>query len=355
MGAVALLIVSLVVAGAVVGTTSYDGRPHAAVGEIFDHPFQEDPLPDRGEVLLPWARVQVGVASPRDELPDLLGAEANLQAPAGGSFVRVDVVLAEDFMIPLAAVALPYVEETSVVLRADGRDYPMTGDGGIVLDPNGPAGQAGTRWVAVEGEPADLEVRVTVDGQTQVVAGEGSAELGRAAELGDIPSNDELADLKRRPCGEVTTEIPAPLRIAGYSRPTCRVSLVLRTPYVDGLGWAEEGQEFVLVHVVVYRRVAVVTGSGNDLTYWDADELEMSGELGGSPAVAQVPVNDLAQGTFAFQDADDPEQLVFGVDADAPLPDLTLTVSTTATLGEPFPTDEERIEARWTVPGEKLS
>ena len=343
----ALAVVVAALAATLVVLKAQDPRPRAAVGEVLDHPFQEDPLPHAGQVLLPWARVQVAAGEPRQELPEVLGAPSPLQAPDGGSFVRVDVSLEEDFALPLAAVATPYSQETEVVLRADGRDYPLSGRGGLVLDPGLPGPQGGSRWVAVAGEPSDLEVRVTVDGETQTVdASDGSVDAGRAADLARLPSPDEVRASEGSPCGK-----PRRLDDSGLSvtyRPSlqCRVQLVLRLPYVDGLGWAEEGREFVVVHVVRPRRVSLTTGPQD--RSWDTD-LTFTARLGESEPVGPgVGVNELNQGALAFQDPEDPQQFVFDV-AQGETGDLTFDLVGQARRGEPFVTERRPVHFRWRV------
>ena len=62
--AAAVLAVVVVALGAtLVAVRAQDARPRAEVGDVFDHPFQEDPLPHTGDVLLPWAQITVGRAS----------------------------------------------------------------------------------------------------------------------------------------------------------------------------------------------------------------------------------------------------------------------------------------------------
>ena len=46
-------------------------------------------------------RAEVTVGQPRDELPDALGAEPNLQATDGGGSVQVQVNIDNDNLIPL--------------------------------------------------------------------------------------------------------------------------------------------------------------------------------------------------------------------------------------------------------------
>lgn len=350
-----VVVVGLAVALIVVRGTA-DDRPRAAVGQVFSAPFAEDDLPHYGEVLLPWARTKTGAGAAREELPDLLGAKANVRAPEGGRFVRVEVKLEKDYIIPLSAVGRPYTQKTEVVLRADGRDYPVSGRDGLVLDPNGPLQQGGGVWVAVEGDPKDLEVRVTTDGVSQVLdASDGSVEAGRAADLAEIPSQDELREMKGASCGTPTRLDDSGLRVDYRPSLKCRVQLALHTPYVDGLGWSDEGREFLVVHVVRPRRLSLISGRGDAATYWDA-ELEFSALLGDAePLGPAMDVNDLNSGPLSISDPDDPEQLVFDVAQGEPMPDLTFDYQGQATTGGPFTVERRPIHFHWTLPGGDLS
>ncbi|WP_193607345.1 hypothetical protein [Nocardioides lijunqiniae] len=355
VAALTVVVVALAVALVVVRSVD-DDRPRAAVGQLFDSPFQQDDLADYGEVLLPWARTKTGAGDVREELPDLLGAAANVRAPEGGRFVRVEVKLEKDYQIPLSAIARPYAQETEVVLRADGRDYPVTGRGGLVLDPNGPLQQGGGRWVAVEGDPTDLEVRVTVDGVTQVVdASDGSVEAGQAVDLAELPSQEEIRDAPDTPCGAPRRLDDSEVRVDYRPGLECRVQFTLRTPYVDGLGWAEEGREFLIVHVVRPHRLSLVSGRGDDTTYWD-DELELSARLGDAqPLRPAGNVNQLNAGFLSIQDPDDPDQLVFDVARGEPVADLTIDYRGEATDGEPFVSERRPVHFQWTIAGGDLS
>ncbi|MCD4534188.1 hypothetical protein LRP67_08855 [Nocardioides sp. cx-169] len=352
---VVLTVVVLSLAATLVAVRAQDSRPRAAVGDVFGHPFSEDPLPHPGEVLLPWARIQVAAGQVSEELPDLLGAEPTVRAPEGGSFVRVEVNLAEDYRIPLSAVSAAYVGDTEIVLRADGRDYPLSVPGGLSMEPSGPLQQDGGRWVAVEGEPEELEVLVTVAGLTQVVdAADGSVEAGRAAGLGALPSPEELRGLRGTPCGEPRRLDRAPVTVHYLPGLECRVQLTLRTPYVDGLGWAETGREFVVVHVVRPRRLSLVSGRGDAAQYWDS-RLRFAARLAGrEPVAPEVDVNDLSRGGLTLLDPQDPTQVVFEVGEGEPLGDLTLDLLADASLGEPFVTRRHEVRFRWTVPGGEL-
>lgn len=348
-----LAAVVLVLTVALVALRARDDRPRAEVGDVFGQPTSQDPLPHLGQVLLPWARTQVGAGEVREELPEILGSEPTVRAPEGGSFVRVEVDLEEDFQIPLSAVAAPYVQETEVVLRADGRDYPLSGPGGIVLDPNGPYGQGGSIWVAVEGEPTDLEVHVTVDGSTQVVdASDGSVDAGRASDLAGLPTPEELRASEGTPCGPPQRLDDTGLEVTYRPSLECRVQLTMRTPYVDGLGWAEDGREFFVVHVIRPRRVSLSSGSGDETDYWDT-RTEIRARLGDSePLVPLADVNTINAG--GLSDPDNPSQAVFDIAAGEPVDDLTLDLVVAARLGEPFVSERRDVRFRWTVEGGEL-
>lgn len=349
VAALTVVVVALTVALVVV--RAQDDRPHAAVGDTFAAPYSEGTLPHLGEVLLPWAHAQVGAGEPQAELPDLLGADANVQAPDGGSFVRVDVDVDLQDLIPVAAVATPFAQETEVVLRADGRDYLLSVPGGLEISPNGAYDQDGARWVAVDGEPSDLEVRITVDGVTQVVdASDGSVEAGQASDLAALPSVEDLQDTDKIRCGASRRLDTTRLTVAYKPAMRCWVQLALRTPYVDGIGWAATGREFLVVHAVLPRDLSLTTGRGDATTYWDND-LRIEARLGDAePLAPAVDVNTLNQGVLSIQDADDPVQVIFDVAAGEPVADLTLRLLADARLGEPFVTKRQTMRFEWTVP-----
>ncbi|KRF10984.1 MULTISPECIES: hypothetical protein [unclassified Nocardioides] len=329
-----------------------DRRPRAEVGDVFRAPSPAKDLPDQATVWIPWARLHVAAGEPKDTLPDLSGAPANLQAPDGGSFVRVQATI-ED-RIPVATIATPFVMEIEVVLRADGKDYPLSGPGGLGLDPNGPLDQGGERWVAVEGHPKDIEVRITVDDETQVVdASDGSVDNGRAAALADIPSAEELADLDDFGCGRFRQR-PAlrgddsPLRISYPEYVTCTVTVSLRTPYVDGIGWAEPGREFMVVQVEPPHDVSVRTEA---IALWRSS-FTLSASLEGRPSVRSSDLSSFDNGYLSSPDGD---QFVFDVAAGEPAGDLALSAHVRAHVGDAIVTERKRTVIAWTVPGRKLA
>jgi hypothetical protein len=342
--AVATLAVTLVVRTA-------DERPRARVGDVF-LAQQTDEESDTTEVLVPWARLEVAVGDPVSELPGSNDdTEALVRPPDGGSFVRVDVRTADDAaQIPLAAMSSPFVGSAEVVLTADGRDYPVT-DRGLDLRASAEVTTfGGTAWVAVEGEPTDLSVAVTVDGQTQVVAG-GKVEPGRAAELDDLPTPEELRDRSAARCGAPVESRTDGLTIRTMEYVRCQRKLALRVPYVDGLGWAAEGRDFLVVQVAAdHRSLDFTTGSGDATTFWRIRDPELVVTLDGADSIGTADVNALDVGLFGVDDPQDPVQHVFDVPSDASADELELTLRLTAVPYDPFDTESRDVLLRWSVP-----
>lgn len=327
-----------------------DSRPLAAPGDVFSSPYGAEPLPHEVRMELPWQHLDVAVGEPRAELPDLGSSPSDVAPPAGGSFVRVDVTKASG-QPPLVGIRRPLSTQVEVAVRADGVDYPVSGrPGGVRLDAETAwPGETGTRWVAVEGTPAGVELVVTVDGEEQVVGTDGAAELGRAEQLSDLPDATTLQAQPEIGCGRSHRDDSSDLELDDYSRDAaCTVTRVLRLPHVDGLGWAPRGREYVVVLLTLDRTVQVERGG------WHADTT-LTARLGGDePLAGPLDVNDLNAGTLALQDPDDPQMFVFEVDAGAH-PDLDAVLELDAVPDDPFATGgAEELRLRWTVDGRRL-
>lgn len=327
-----------------------DSRPQASPGDVFASPFAEEPLPDQVWLELPWRHLDVAVGEPRAELPDLGSSPSDVAPPAGGSFVRVDVTKASG-QPPVVGIRRPLSTQVEVAVRADGVDYPVSGrPGGVRLDAETAwPGETGTRWVAVEGTPADVELVVTVDVEEQVVGSDGAVELGRAEQLSDLPDATILQAQPEIGCGPSHRDDSSDLERDDYSRDAaCTVTRVLRLPHVDGLGWAPRGREYVVV-LLTLDRTAQVEREG-----WHADTT-LTARLGvDEPLAGPLDVNDLNAGTLALQDPDDPQMFVFEVDAGAH-PDLDAVLELDAVPDDPFATGgAEELRLRWTVDGRRL-
>lgn len=347
-GAVLALTLSLAVATMDEGD---DPRPRAVAGDVLDPPYSHDPLPVSGRVVLPWQHVDVAIGAPQEQLPDIGGDPADVGPPEDGGFVRVDARPALDGQIPLVATTRPLQSEVELVLRADGVEYPLSGKGGLELDPNDPSsGAGGTRWVAVPGEPTDLEVAVLVEGQEQTVRADGTVTARRAADLKELPRGSAASKEPIR-CGTLRREDDSPLRVDPEREPDCRLTSVLRTPFVDGIGWAPAGREYLAVAVSHDEdfRVEGPGGSRWEETHRLGASLEGTGPLDGP-----TNLNALDRGTLAVQDPEDPDQFVFEVPAEGPDRDLTVDLTVEARPQDPFVSDRERMKLAWTIPAWRL-
>ena len=326
-------VIALVLALAV--TTLGEGgdpRPVADVGHVYDHPFAEDELPHAGEVSLPWERIEVAVGTPQRELPTILNDAAQLAFAATGRPLQVGV---------------------EVVLRADGAEYPLSGPGGLRFDPNDAfVGSTGSRWVAVPGRPSELEVAVLVDGEEQTVHADGTVSSGRATGLAELPTLSSTSRPDEVACGPTRRTDHSSLRLPeGLDDLACTVKATFRTPYVDGVGWAPEGREYLVV-VAAHDDVPAVDGPAGER--WNATDT-LTGRLDGAePVVAPVDVNAVNAGTLAFQDPDDPRMLVFEVAETGSTGDLVLRLDVDARPDDPAASGHERMRLESTVPEEDL-
>lgn len=330
-----------------------DSRPQASPGDVFSSTFAEEPLPDQVRLELPWRHLDVAVGAAQPELPGISGTPADVAPPEGGSFVRVDLTSPTD-QVPFVGIRRPLATQVEVSVRADGVDHPLSErPGGFRLDPETAWSNAtGTRWVAVDGAPTDVELVVTVDGQEQVVGTDGAADLGRAAQLADLPATTSLQDEPEIDCGPSRRADSSDLELEDYSRDTaCTVTRVLRVPYVDGLGWAPRGREYVAVLLTLDRTVQVEQ-TGDDS--WSS-ATTLSARLGDeAPLAGPVDVNDLNSGTLAIQDPDDPQMFVFEVD-EGTSPDLEAALDIEAVPSDPFATGRETLRLVWDIEGGRLS
>lgn len=347
-------VIALVLALAV--TTLGEGgdpRPVADVGHVYDHPFAEDELPHAGEVSLPWERIEVAVGTPQRELPTILNDAVDVAPPEGGSFVRVDARAAEPAQLAFAATGRPLQVGVEVVLRADGAEYPLSGPGGLRFDPNDAfVGSTGSRWVAVPGRPSELEVAVLVDGEEQTVHADGTVSAGRATGLTELPTLSSTSRPDEVACGPTRRTDHSSLRLPeGLDDLACTVKATFRTPYVDGVGWAPEGREYLVV-VAAHDDVPAVDGPAGER--WNATDT-LTGRLDGAePVVAPVDVNAVNAGTLAFQDPDDPRKLVFEVAETGSTGDLVLRLDVDARPDDPAASGHERMRLESTVPEEDL-
>lgn len=326
-----------------------ESRPRAGAGSIFDNPYAEDPLPRRANVVLPWQHLDVAVGTPQGELPAALGERADVAPPEGGSFVRVDIEPTRQGEVPFIATARPLQTQVEVVLRADGAEYPLDPPGGIEIDVNAPMSySAADRWVAVPGRPSDIEVAVIVDGEEQTVHSDGTVTSGRAADLPAPRATEE----EPVACGKATRGGSTRVSVPDYiDELSCEITTVVRTPYVDGVGWAPPGREYLAILYTNDRLSSVVADDGEEWTATTSTVARMGED---EPIAGPLDVNALNSGTLAIQDPDRPDMVVFEVGASGSPGDLTLRQDIAASPTDPFDASRERMHLTWTVPGEDL-
>lgn len=349
-----LLVIALAVA-VWVTRDDPDERPRATVGALFQREDLTRPLGQGSEAILPWATLEVAAES-TDSLPDLGGGRANVQAPEDGGFVQVQVH-SDPFARPgWVATTWPYANRTEIVLRADDRDYPLTGTNGFELAPdNTPRGRQ-VRWVAVEGHPEHLSIVIRLDGEEQVVnIDDGSVELGRAAALKTAGSTRRTEGSSAFRCGRWVRTDDSPLRTPRGQHVECRVSDVTRTPYADGLGWAEPGHEFLAVTLEVPQSLSVLVAGQP----WKAitlahymEKLSFSARLDGEPSLTDSGSDHQLSNRIVGKRDD---RFVFDVVEGEDVGDLTFVTHVDARPNVGFDDPPDTLRLRWTIPGRKLS
>lgn len=349
-GTAVVLALALVVT---IGMRLAEDRPRASAGEVI-RPEGNVPLPsDAATVHLPWGPVSVAVGEATDEVPEVFGDHSLVAPPDGGSFVRVDLQPApkKDGALPFVATSKPWQAEAEVVLTADGTEYPLDGPEGLGVSPGLPAPiGAHSRWVAVDGRPSDLEVTVTVAGEEQVVDVDGDVTRGRSAALGDVPAVAELRESTSSPCGGVRQSGSSKVTVEPSDVPGCAVDASVRTPFVDGLGWAAKGKEFLVVQSSYEEHVDV---TGEDDESWVVTP-RLDARLDDAPPESRVAGGGTVLGASGSYGA--LETFVFEVPVDEPTGDLALRLDVEAVREDPF--DDGRPERRrlaWTVPSEELA
>src|SRR5699024_3295549 len=136
----------------------------------------------------------------------------------------------------------------------------------------------------------------------------------------------------------------------------CTITATLRTPFVDGLGWAPKGKEYLVVNVAP-ERPALVESPDREGRRW-AVTTQLDGRLGSTrPSAGPTNINVLNEGTMTLQSTDEPEQLVFEVRQGRPTSDLDIGVDVVARPDDPFATrsDTERMRLEWTIPARRVA
>lgn len=337
----------------VVGSHLREDLPRAEPGDILVPPVAADISSRAGTVSLPWQPMSLTVGEPTDELPEALSDRALVAPPEDGSLVPVDFQPAKvkGGPPPFVSQGTPWQAKAEVVLTADGKEYPLDGPDGLGVSAVAPQAPINvSRWVAVEGRPTDVAVTVTVDGQQQTVDTDGDVERGKAAQLRSLPSALELAQEQPNSCGTPEQRGSSTARIAHSDLPECELAGSLRMPFVDGLGWAAKGKEYLVVQVTTDDWVDIPNESDEPLT----TSTSVAARLGTArPEPGPHHVGGSSLGMSAGRDS---HQFVFEVPAGEPATDLALRLDGEAAPTDPFAsTPAQRVRLEWTISGQELS
>lgn len=351
VGAVLALALALAV---VVSHDVQEDRPRATAGDLVVPPAEPDRLPDTGTVALPWSRMSVAVGEPQGEVLETFDGQSLVAPPEGGSFVQVDLrpLQVEDGGAPFVSEGRPWSTEARIVVTADGTDYPVDGPDGLGVAPDSPAPtRSHSRFVAVDGRPTDLTITVEVDGQEQTVDEDGRVTRRRAADLLDLPTNQELRKRVSSSCGTLERSGSSDLEVPPTDEPACDLVGSVRTPFVDGLGWAPRGREYLVVHAAPETSVDV-SGDDDDVDW--TTRTRVRARLGDDRPVSASTSPDGA--VFGNAPRSPVHQFVFEVPADEPVDDLALRLEVDALREDPFTSGEpERLRLEWTVPSGVIS
>ena len=230
---------------------------------------------DEFEVMLPSGQFAFTVTEPRDELSESDAADGeSREAPDGQKYVglgwdwkgmagRAFSLLNHDVAPQVASVSVATGDEEVPVFELDTQDQ-----------------SAGRAWVLVA-DDADPSLRVTYDGLTQTVdLDSGEVDAGAAEGFYDLAAYDV----------DCPDQGPGAGRDGLQYRIDCTVGEVIAVPYVADLGWADEGEIWLLVQVELrlgevrftagtesagYRvdreNGSVTVGDGNPVELWQAE------------------------------------------------------------------------------------
>jgi hypothetical protein len=327
-----LLVVAVVVAtAAVVALDALDAlgddTPRARVGEVF-RGYSVDPVAfvDRPaiDVALPLRHSKIWVDAPGAEPVLFNGREASFRRPDGGSMVSLYLQRDAQRALRLATTSQHPLTLPEIELRVGDRAYFVEGAGEALFAST----DLRAYTVAVDGEPGDLErsdlsLAISLAGVTQVIdlgedAGDDVLDAGPATPLYDQPTLALTGNVDYRnddtPCGKFRWSGQfGPLE--DDRQPTCRVIAQLRTTYVEGIGWAEPGQEFLAVYVAREDpNFGIDARTGARYKIRDG---EVEYRLDGVESLDAVSANALATSLLTLTDPDEPDQAIFRVPADS--------------------------------------
>ncbi|MFC7405322.1 hypothetical protein [Georgenia alba] len=297
----------------------------AEPGQVFDvasgSAEVSEALGDRVELVLPsGATVDAEVGRRQERLPEHAGDEA---PPRGGSFLPISVGLPLEPHLTTGQLDVPDGGTPSLEVRVTAGDVPV------------PVPRDGQLYyVAVAGASGGASVTVTFDGESQTAiwdgAGRVSVDAGRFAEVTPDVELEAWEDDLDHDCGEPELDgTYHRVEDGGPAVLACRLAEVYRTPWVNRLGWAPDGQVWAVGHVDFHALSAQLerrNGARTEAVTLDWDAVE-----GTDTPPPEVRVAGADAAAFATRDdelnadSDLPWRFVAAVDAAQPLPEAEIT------------------------------
>lgn len=271
----AVLCAALVVTACTSEPEDEPTGPRAQVGDVLVHAFPEDVEGRHAYVVVPGARYDFLVSTPREALDTSSAGEAGVAPePADGAAV-VEVtwsytpsdgdwfaaVAEDDPGLPLA-------------LLVDGRRHEV-GE----LDDEG----LHAAWVVVPEDADEISVEVGYNGLTQVVEVVGPSVIEHPTEA---PAHLYGTAPRLEAPVERVARLPRRVPLRG---PEVSTRALTPVPYVTGLGWAPDGRAWVLVDVVVGPLVGGIE-VGEEYVGYLADGGEVAVRLSGARPEQWVPL-----------------------------------------------------------------
>lgn len=208
-------------------------------------------------VVIPDGRIDFTVGAPETDLP---GSQEYDRAPDGGSFVGVSWTWESQHAVRVHEEGQEEIVP-SISLVADGKEYSLD----EVMIPEDeerrPVDFFGGAYVAVDGEPEELAIRVEYDGLEQTAPAEGwdgTEDHGAAAALYGVP---EGPSRYRRDCGEPAVDSHSNFSLD--QTVNCNVQ-VSRMPYHQSVGWAAADKEWLVLEVDPYPGASASWRKGSD-------------------------------------------------------------------------------------------
>lgn len=269
----AVVILALIVGGGLLARHQNDrGRLAVGASRSGDYSMSNDYFSGNFAVLVPGARinldVEVGHAAWKSD--DATGDSVTVKAPRGGQLVQLTWTatstggaetqyLGADKVSSAGPVA-EYVGGHPTKLSIRGKGGPVVVGSSIVPEAQNSydSDDEHGKLVAVSGKRSDLRLQVAYQGRSQTIALlSGRRTMGDFASLyagpNPFPRSTSVDDDQR-------SDVRAPLR----SYCDALTGTLYRTPYLDKLGWAPHGKQWLLVEGAGYRAGVAVAARWTD-------------------------------------------------------------------------------------------